>query len=142
MDVTIKIKSTVPVACVHFDGRTFCSVYIELFSMQDQFQSRPANCNDSLSDEEIQMSKSSCGLVFDGTQWQNYHTFKIQTLSDQALRSSYKCAAKLIARSHIDSLWNNYQLPEIYVKPFQRMEKGNSSCYDIDLNPLRYEIYD
>lgn len=117
-EVSIRIKSTVPVACVHIFGQNICTVEIELFSLKDQFQSRPANCNESLSDEEIQMSRSTCGLAFDGTKWQNYHTFNIKTLSDQALRSSYKCAAKLIARSNIDTLWNNYQLPEIYVSKF------------------------
>lgn len=114
-EVTINIKSTVPVACANVHGHTLCKIEIELFSLKDQFQSRPANCNESISDEEIKMPKSTCRLVFDGTKWESHHSFKLQTLSDQALRSSYKCSAKLIAKSSIDPLWHNYQLPEVYV---------------------------
>ncbi|OPL21132.1 hypothetical protein AM593_07238, partial [Mytilus galloprovincialis] len=127
-EVTINIKSTVPVACANVQGRTLCEIQIELFSLKDQFQSRPANCNESLSDEEIKMSKSTCRLVFDGTKWETYHSFKLQTLSDQALRSSYKCSAKLIAKSSIDSLWQNYQLPEVYIHVFKEV-RPNSYCY-------------
>lgn len=114
-EVTIKIRSTVPVACAKVHKATLCNIEIELFSLKDHFQSRPADCNDSISDEEIKMSKSTCSLDFDGTKWQDYHSFKLKTLSDQALRSSYKCSAKLIAKSGIDTLWHNYQLPEVYV---------------------------
>ncbi|VDI44604.1 Hypothetical predicted protein [Mytilus galloprovincialis] len=120
-EVTIRIKSTVPVACVEGHGHKTCGINIELFSLKDQFQGRPANCNDSLPDEEIKMSKSACGLVFDGSNWDEYHSFKLQTLSDQALRKSYKCAAKLIAKSNIDTLWLNYQLPEVYVSNLKKL---------------------
>lgn len=130
-EVTIKIKSLVPVACVNIHGHMTCNIEIELFSLKDQFQSRPANCNESLSDEEIKMSKSTCSIAFDGTKWQNYHTFKLQTLSDQALRSSYTCSAKLIAKSNIDTLWQNYQLPEVYLHVFNE-ERPHSSCYSIN----------
>lgn len=118
-EVTIRIKSTVPVACVEVHGHMV--INIELFSLKGQFQGRPANCNDSLPDEEIKISKSACGLVFDGSNWDEYHSFKLQTLSDQALRKSYKCAAKLIAKSNIDTLWLNYQLPEVYVSNLKKL---------------------
>ncbi|XP_052073138.1 von Willebrand factor D and EGF domain-containing protein-like isoform X3 [Mytilus californianus] len=114
-EVKIKIKSTVPVACAEYPGFTRCTIDIELFSLQDQIKSRPANCNDSLSNKIIENSKSSCGLAFDGTKWQEYQTFTLRTLGDQAVRSSYTCTAKLIAKSNIDSLWKNYQLPEVSI---------------------------
>lgn len=116
--VTIEIISTVPVACVNIHGQLSCMIEIELVSLKDLFKSRPAYCNDSLSNEEINMSKSTCNIAFDGTKWSTYHTFNVETLSDQTLRSSYTCSAKLIAKSNIDSLWQNYQLPEVYVSKF------------------------
>ncbi|CAG2246022.1 unnamed protein product [Mytilus edulis] len=114
-EVKINIKSTVPVACAAYPGFTKCTIDIELFSLKDQIKSRPANCNDSLSDDIIENSKSSCGLSFDGTKWQEYQTFTLRTLGDQAVRSSYTCTAKLIAKSNIDSLWKNYQLPDVSI---------------------------
>lgn len=118
-EVIIKLKSTVPVACSEIFGIMKCGIEIELFSLKDQFQRQPANCNESISDEEINMSKSTCRLVFDGTKWGEYHSFKLQTLSDQVMRSNYKCSAKLIAKSKIDPLWLNYQLPEVYVSQYR-----------------------
>lgn len=105
-------------ACLEFPGLTRCNIDIELFSLQDQIKSRPANCNDSLSDDIIENSRSSCGLAFNGTAWDKYQTFTLRTLGDQAVRSSYTCTAKLIAKSTIDSLWKNFQLPEVSVSSF------------------------
>lgn len=46
-EVTIRVKSTAPVACIKVHGHKTCGIKIELFSLNDQFQGRPANCNDS-----------------------------------------------------------------------------------------------
>ncbi|VDI81460.1 Hypothetical predicted protein [Mytilus galloprovincialis] len=113
--VNINIKSTVPVTCVDAGAGIDCKIQIELFSLQDQIKSRPANCNDSLSDDIIKMSRSSCGLPFNGTEWQKYQTFTLNTLGDEAVRPSYTCTAKLIAKSNIDYLWKDYQLPEVSI---------------------------
>ncbi|VDI19176.1 Hypothetical predicted protein [Mytilus galloprovincialis] len=127
-EVKINIKSTVPVACLEFPGLTRCNIDIELFSLQDQIKSRPANCNDSLSDDIIENSRSSCGLAFNGTAWDKYQTFTLRTLGDQAVRSSYTCTAKLIAKSTIDSLWKNFQLPEVSIHVLNK-HRPKGKCY-------------
>lgn len=113
--MNISIKFTVPVVCVRTPGHTRCNISIELFSLQDQIKSNPANCNESSTGDEIEMSKSTCGLLFDGTKWNTYQNFTLHTLSDQASRPSYTCKAKLIAKSGYNPLWVNYQLPEVSV---------------------------
>lgn len=141
-NVTIKLKSTVPVACSEVFGIMKCKIEIELFSLKDQFQSQPANCNESLSDEDINMSKSSCRLVFDGTKWREYHSFILHTLSDEVMRSSYKCSAKLIAKSSIDPLWRNYQLPEVYVSHYriERWQETNQRVVKRNIVYFHYKI--
>lgn len=117
-EVIIKIKSTVPVACYTVHGRKECAISIELFSLKDQVQSLPADCNESSSDVELHTTASSCGLKFDGYKWNMYHTFTLRTLSDQTKRQSYTCKAKLISNSNTDTLWQNYHLPEVSVSTY------------------------
>lgn len=84
-----------------------------MFSLKDQFKTQPAHCNVSV--DEIKAS--SCGIDFNGNKWDVPHDFELKTLKDTSSRPAYTCTAKLISRS-LDSLWNNYELPEVKVFQF------------------------
>jgi hypothetical protein len=83
-----------------------------MFSFQDHFESVPAHCNDSLTEE---IKPAICGTIMDGNIWNHYHTIIVHTLADQSSRRSYTCSVILQAKSFTDNLWLNYNLPEVKV---------------------------
>ena len=83
-----------------------------MFSFQDQFESAPAHCNESVTER---IKPSICGTTIDGTKWNETHEITVDTLADQSSRRSYSCSVKLQAKSRIDTLWYNYNLPEVMV---------------------------
>jgi len=89
-----------------------CDVRIEIFSFQDQFESAPAHCNDSLTE---QIKSATCGTTMDGNKWNHYHTITVYTLVDQSSRRSYTCSVNLQAKSFTDNLWLIFNLPEVMV---------------------------
>ena len=83
-----------------------------MFSFQDQFGSAPAHCNDSVTER---IKPATCGTTMDGTKWNHSHNVTVHTLVDQSSRQSYTCSINLQANSRTDTLWYNYNLPEVMV---------------------------
>ena len=83
-----------------------------MFSFQDQFGSAPAHCNDSLTE---QIKPATCGTIMDGTKWNHDHKITVYTLLDQSSRRSYTSSVNLQSYSYTDTLWLNYNIPEVMV---------------------------
>ena len=83
-----------------------------MFSFQDEFESAPAHCNDSVTEK---IKPAMCGTTMNGINWNHYHNITVHTLADQSSRRSYTCSVNLQAKSFTDTLWLNYKLPEVMV---------------------------
>jgi hypothetical protein len=83
-----------------------------MFSFQDQFGSAPAHCNDSVTER---IKPATCGTIMDGNNWKHYHTITVHTLVDQSSRRSYTSSVNLQSYSYTDTLWLNYNIPEVMV---------------------------
>jgi hypothetical protein len=83
-----------------------------MFSFQDHFESAPAHCNDNLTE---QIKPATCGTIMDGNNWNHDHKITVHTLGDQSSRRSYTCSVNLQAKTFTDTLWLNYNLPEVKV---------------------------
>ena len=83
-----------------------------MFSFQDQFGSAPAHCNDSVTER---IKPAICGTTMDGTKWNHDHKITVHTLVDQSSRRSYTSSVNLQSYSYTDTLWLNYNIPEVMV---------------------------
>lgn len=110
--VSIRLKSTVPIACTVFQSIPLCTIRIELFDYKGQFSGQQPHCNQSLVED---IHWSDCGLDFDGWRWDSWQTINVSALADQSSRPSYTALVKLRGISNRDTLWKYYSVPDIYV---------------------------
>lgn len=110
-EVTIQIKSTVPIAC---KNSQICSLKVELYSFKHQFiEGSQPYCNTSLLDKDPK--PSFCSFDFDGKRWDSYQPNSVTLLRDETSRGSYRAIVQLRAISGMDKLWAQVFLPEMKV---------------------------